>query len=329
MKKILSLVLIFVMLSMLCTNASGALAPHAIISSFDEHYVYGEKFTLNLSVRINKTDDVEYMKIYMDCNKDVIKCTDNGTLTPAHAKCVFEVEETQTGYLFTFSLNRDANTDVYKSYCEYNFEVVGKGEAQVSFSGTTKMIDKDPVECVLSVSLPVDRVFDRSELPEIQFYNKYCAFVRDGVLYLSEPIDRGELLNNVKSSDKKYPVELTKHYENEQVATGDSLYIYFHDGISDEIPICLMGDVNCDGKITASDARLVLRHSANLSFLEGYEVLAAANVDNDPLISAADARLILRASAQIENMKVPPIEMQAGDVIEIGPLKNAGSGAYN
>lgn len=329
MKKILSFILIFVMLTVLCTDASGALAPHAIITSYNNHYVYGEKFTVNLSVRISDIFNLEYMKIYMDCNKDVIKCIDNGTITPSHAKCVFEVEETQTGYLFTFSLNRDVNTDVLYSYCEYDFEVVGTGEPQVSFKGETKMLDKAPVESVLRTDMPVDHVFDREELPKIELLNKYSAFVRDGFLYLNEPVHRNVLLRNVSSSDSIYPVELTKHYENEQVATGDSLYIYFHDKVSDEIPICLMGDVNCDGKVSAADARLVLRHSANLSILEGYAVMAAANVNYDPWVNAADARLILRVAAQMEKMKVPAIEMKVGDVIEIGPLKNVGSGCYN
>lgn len=328
MKKILSLILVVALLSGLYIHSSAALAPHAIISSSINHFVTDTKFTVNVSVRIPDVLDVDYLQIYMNCNKDVIKCNDNGVITPPSDACVFEVEETQTGYLFRFSLNEDAITDVYICYALYDFEVVGTGEPQISFTGETKMVDEVPVESVLSVDMPVDRVFVREELPQIQIFNKYCAFFRDGVLYLNEAVSRDEILRNVSSSHKKYPVELTKHYENEQVMTGDLLYISFYDRVSDEIPICLMGDVNCDGKVSAADARLVLRHSANLTFLDGYAFFAA-DVDCDTGISAADARLILRASAQIDKISIPPIEMKVGDVVEIGPLKNAGSGLYN
>lgn len=62
----------------------------------------------------------------------------------------------------------------------------------------------------------------------------------------------------------------------------------------------LKGDVNSDGKITAVDARLVLRHSASLEFLTDSN-LVAADVNNDNKVTALDARYILRYSARIDN----------------------------
>lgn len=61
----------------------------------------------------------------------------------------------------------------------------------------------------------------------------------------------------------------------------------------------LVGDANCDGKISAADARFALRCSAMLeSPEEGLEY--AADINNDGRITAADARKILRISAQLE-----------------------------
>lgn len=60
-----------------------------------------------------------------------------------------------------------------------------------------------------------------------------------------------------------------------------------------------MGDVNLDGKITASDARLALRSSASLEKLSN-EQLAVADMDGNNKISAADARKILRIAAGLE-----------------------------
>lgn len=59
------------------------------------------------------------------------------------------------------------------------------------------------------------------------------------------------------------------------------------------------GDVDNDGKVTASDARKVLRAAAQLDDLSGQPALNA-DVDKDGSISAADARSILRKAAGLD-----------------------------
>ena len=61
-----------------------------------------------------------------------------------------------------------------------------------------------------------------------------------------------------------------------------------------------MGDVDGDDKVTAMDARLALRVSASLDFLEG-AAFEAADVNGDGRITANDARSILRYAARITN----------------------------
>lgn len=61
----------------------------------------------------------------------------------------------------------------------------------------------------------------------------------------------------------------------------------------------LYGDLNDDGRITASDARTVLRASAGLEFLNGEQQIAA-DVDTDGKVNASDARIILRCAAGLE-----------------------------
>lgn len=59
------------------------------------------------------------------------------------------------------------------------------------------------------------------------------------------------------------------------------------------------GDVNGDGKVTAADARQILRISSGLEKTSGQSALNA-DVNNDGEITAADARIALRISAGLE-----------------------------
>ena len=62
-----------------------------------------------------------------------------------------------------------------------------------------------------------------------------------------------------------------------------------------------LGDANLDGKVNASDARLVLRISAKLDKApENLEYICDVNFDGK--INASDARKILRYSARIEEL---------------------------
>ena len=63
-----------------------------------------------------------------------------------------------------------------------------------------------------------------------------------------------------------------------------------------------MGDVNGDGKVTAADARLILRVAANLD-KETDEIKAYGDIDNNGKIKASDARIILRVAASLESME--------------------------
>lgn len=77
---------------------------------------------------------------------------------------------------------------------------------------------------------------------------------------------------------------------------------------SETLPIIISaifskGDVNADGKVTAGDARTVLRASIGFTKLAG-ETFFAGDADRNDKITAADARLILRASIGLENLYI-------------------------
>ncbi len=70
-----------------------------------------------------------------------------------------------------------------------------------------------------------------------------------------------------------------------------------------EIPaeaLTMMGDVDNNGKVNASDARFALRISASLESSEEISLLAV-DADGSGMITSADARLILRYSASLSS----------------------------
>lgn|GEM_PF-3091700 len=66
-----------------------------------------------------------------------------------------------------------------------------------------------------------------------------------------------------------------------------------------------LGDVNFDGKVNATDARIALRISAKLESVEKYKTGAfnAADIDKNGKISALDARKILRVAAKLDKFE--------------------------
>ncbi len=95
-------------------------------------------------------------------------------------------------------------------------------------------------------------------------------------------------------------------------------------GILSNAQEILLGDLNRDGKVSASDARTVLRFSAKLeNFTEDDIVYADVNFDNN--ITAKDARLILRAAAKLESLP----ELSTNETTENNNSEQSGTGNYN
>ena len=69
----------------------------------------------------------------------------------------------------------------------------------------------------------------------------------------------------------------------------------------------VLGDADGSGKITAMDARVVLRAAAKIEPL-AEEYLAAADVNFDGKVTAMDARIILRAAAKVEELPEIPTD---------------------
>ncbi len=84
------------------------------------------------------------------------------------------------------------------------------------------------------------------------------------------------------------------------------------------------GDVTISNNVTAADARIILRYSAQLEKNFNDIQLRLADVNNDGIVTSEDARLVLRLAAQLEKeekliqmYQLPKIEVKNGEIVFI------------
>ena len=73
--------------------------------------------------------------------------------------------------------------------------------------------------------------------------------------------------------------------------------------VVDETEVIVLGDVNCDGNVSVTDARLALRQAVGLEEMSGARLAAAQLTDGKSAVSVGDARLILRAAVTLDDPK--------------------------
>lgn len=85
------------------------------------------------------------------------------------------------------------------------------------------------------------------------------------------------------------------------------------------------GDVDKDGKVTAADARLILRYSAGLQQFTD-EQKCIADFDHDGNVNSSDARTALRTASKLERLK--EIKVQKAEFTAYYPSNSGVEGGY-
>lgn len=107
--------------------------------------------------------------------------------------------------------------------------------------------------------------------------------------------------NNFTNSNRCVIYDIKNNVVSEESLISTGFRINYEDitGIVTNYYVSVTGDLDSDGKVTAADARLLLRASAGLHSVSGAYFIAA-DVNMDGKITAADARKTLRVSATID-----------------------------
>lgn len=141
---------------------------------------------------------------------------------------------------------------------------------------------------------------------------KASALDADKTLWLTEQDNPSPILNDVEAYRKKRNVGFNEDsytYAYVMVRSDGSIWAYHFNGVGMDIPVMIkapigaasyaLGDVNLDGKVNTSDARLALRGAATLETLTAQQVLAA-DVNKNGKADTSDARKILRVAANLD-----------------------------
>lgn len=127
--------------------------------------------------------------------------------------------------------------------------------------------------------------------------------VSENIIRIQADTDVCVVLNNTNASAviNKYNKALN---ESALIGTGMQIVLIADEKTVDNLYVVVVADIDCDGKITANDARDALRASVGLDKIEkASPQYAAGDVDGNGSITASDAWLILRASVGLENSK--------------------------
>lgn len=180
---------------------------------------------------------------------------------------------------------------------------------KITYDGETGWICLDYAEFIksdrLTVSVSADSSYafsgDTITWEALSFggdgddYNYSFTIFKDDEEILSTPFDDKNTVSCEASEAGEYIALVYASDGQKNIAEAYSETLIVIDTMDDIIT----GDADLNGKVTSSDARLVLRAAAGLEILEGLSLICA-DADGNGKITSADARKIIRRAAGLE-----------------------------
>ena len=270
---------------------------------YDAEYAStGNDNLFGFSFTAGHLEEYKNVTVKVDFNKDVLEIAEWSVPDNLVNQ---GLSETETGMCFEASFYEkflDRNDEANKNTtgtCSVLLRTKTTGKLNIKITATITYLDGTIKEADFIYPEFYEEVVDIQDVefvnPDKKYVNHYFA-VFEGETTVADILDVTQTETAVIINSEKKVFD-----ETENVPNGTWIATLYNGFVVDKIQICIKGDVNCDGRITAADARLVLRRSAMLEKFNGLMMQSeAANIDNANGITAADARLILRKAAGLE-----------------------------
>ena len=218
----------------------------------------------------------------------------------------------ETG-LFEIQIESDGRDYDRIALCREHFRCIDKGYCNFTVTASG-FVDSNGEE----IDVVVDNSFSEQsyyfeENPSLEFDSEKCLVYSTTLgletkIELAYPMTVKEFIDSLKYDNGTCLIKDVDGKilgENDMIPTGGVFEFHYADSIVRSATIILIGDVTCDGKITAADARRILRIAANLETLYISDIDSSLRVAANPCqsieITAKDARAVLRYSALIED----------------------------
>ncbi|MBQ7962479.1 MAG: protease inhibitor I42 family protein [Clostridia bacterium] len=299
------------------------LPPEEIVITSDKNFFINDD-TITFSIPVHPIDNAKkaHIKFTLDTKAFTIKNTEAGKDT------IFTITENEDGYSLIYDV-----PDTDQGNINITFSI--KGHGRITFFINCFRINEKGEESIINreARIPFTNIYNSDEFPHIVISDKLDIF-RDGdTIYFPFTVLENFFEGQFSSSLKGHSAAISSRrvsggFTDIPIATGDYLYINMDYINIDKIKICIMGDTNRNGSITAADARLALRHSAKIGTLEDIEA-SAADADRNGKITSADARMILRVASKVDSFILPEITMTKGEEFVISRLFNGGDTSYS
>lgn len=261
--------------------------------SFDYNFAHIAVLDSNSTDKNGKLSEEQLKWLENDMGKTQAKWKIVAIHDPVYTNGGYAVRETQSAYMKQMiSLMEEYNIDIvltgsdgvyYRTDGMYNNEVVD--EPKVSYPH-----QNNPETYYRTIPNPVGVV--------------YSSLGSSGIMS-----DEKHETNDVDFPESGFNTNPKQPMFSSIEIYGDTLYLTSYtvngnrakkiDSISIRKGATATGDVNYDGKLTAADARLILRAAAQLELFTA-DQLKRAELTGDGKVTAADARKALRKSAGLE-----------------------------
>ncbi len=285
-------------------------------------FIIGEDVTF--SIPVVHFPEAEKIKVVFLYNKEALALSE----IISDESVSFTTEETEKGCQIIWNCDEQSNGGI-----SVTFEV--RAKKNPVFSVSAMMITENGENKVLHNNghYPSSYVYEKSEIPGIVLSDRLELYLKGDTLYFPFTVTEKYFDGEISSTTGRYGADLayrfaSAYYTDRPVVTGETINANAGGTISDSIKICVIGDINCNGYVTAADARLALRHAAKIETVEGIKA-DAADADRNGVINAADARMILRVGSKLDTYALPEKSVAKGEEFVISKLLNAGSGLYN
>ena len=248
------------------------------------------------------------------------KCEETGLTEGKHCSVCNKVlvpQETvpATGHSYTDSVTTPASctTEGVRTFkCSacgdtYTEKIASLGGHKLSWTVTTEAtafsegVNTGKCQtCGYTETKAIAKILKIDVRPEVKESIKLAG---NGSVIAFDQISVSTMLKNVTEKSEIVTADGKKVADDAFVASGMKVILKDSTGkLVDEKVIIVPGDVDCDGTVSASDARIALRKAVGLDNIKDYQE-SAADVDRDSKITASDAREILRASVGLTDKK--------------------------